>query len=121
MLSIAGVEIKDSTKKAEYAGIPFDVSAKILLQPGFALSLQDLRERFTGKTSISADSVIVLGAGAASQPIENMTLDGCLRANAPVQFFSHFKSERILFEPTTETDSEVLRIRGYKPITKEEE
>jgi hypothetical protein len=91
------------------------------LEPGFALSLQDLRERFTGKTSISANSVIVLGAGAAAQPIENMTLDGCLRANAPVQFFSHFRSERVMFEPTTEADTEVFRIRGYKPITKEEE
>lgn len=56
----------------------------------------------------------MLGAGAASKPIENLTIDGTLRANEPVDFFKHFSSEKLALQPTTADDNEALRIRGYK-------
>lgn len=121
MLRIAGVEIEEREEKIDWMQIPFPIAPKILLEPGFALTLQDLRDRFKGKTKISAESTIVLGAGAASQSIENLTIDGTLKANEPINFFKHFTSKKIKWQPVTATDCEALRIRGYKVLAEDDE
>ena len=63
---------------------------------------------------MSADTTIVLGAGAASKPIENLTIDGTLIAYEPVDFFRHYSSDKYVLQPTASDDPEALRIRGYK-------
>ena len=101
--------------------IPFPIAPKILLEPGFALTLQDLRDRFKGKTKISAESTLILGAGAACHPIENLTFDGTLKANEAIDFFKHFRSEKLKWQPVTHEDSEALRMRGYKVLVESDE
>merc|ERR1712087_368413 len=96
------------------AGIPFAFGPKILIEPSFALTLKDLRDRFTGTTEISADSTIVLGGKAADTPLNNLKIDGTLKAHSPVNFFKHFEERFVVFVPTSDSDSEALRIRGYK-------
>jgi hypothetical protein len=44
-----------------------------------------------------------------------------LKANAPVSFFDHFRSEKIRWQPANEHDPEALRIRGYKVIVQNDE
>ena len=102
--------------------MPFNYveAPKILFEPGFALTMNDLRARFQGKTKISADSTIILGSKAAG-PIENLTIDGFLKADAPVSFFDHFRSEKIRWQSINEHDPEALRIRGYKVIAHNDE
>lgn len=46
MLKIAGVNIHDSVTPTNCAGIPFNFGPKILLEPAFALTLQDMRKVF---------------------------------------------------------------------------
>ena len=73
-----------------------------------------MRERFPLVHKISADTTIVLGAGAAFKPIENLTIDGTLIANESVDFFKHYSSDKFVLQPTVSDDPEALRIRGYK-------
>ena len=115
MLEIAGVKIDRQKKATDCAGIPFNFGPKVLIEPSFALTLQDLRERFTGKNEISANSTVVLGGKAANTPINNMKIDGTLRAHTPVNFFKHFDERFVVFVPAEEGDNEALRIRGFKP------
>ena len=114
MLRLIGAEIEERNETRDWMQIQFPTAPKILLEPGFALTLQDLRERFPLVHRISADTTIILGAGAASKPLENLTIDGTLIANEPIDFFKHYNSDKFVLQPTASDDSEALRIRGYK-------
>jgi hypothetical protein len=49
-----------------------------------------------------------------------LQIDGTLkcRRGAKIDFFKDFDEEKIVFEPTTDEDPEVLRIRGFKAVKK---
>ena len=114
MLRLIGAEIKEKPSDYDWMLIPFTNAPKILLKPGYALTLKDLKERFTGRLKISADSTIVLGSKAAIRPFGHLTIDGTLVADDEVNYFEHFQQHNIKWQPTTPEDSEELRIRGYK-------
>jgi hypothetical protein len=116
MLKIIGAEIEEKPSTLDWMPIPFPSAPKILFEPGFALTLQDLRERFTGNIRLSAETTIIMGAAAASRPFGNLTIHGTVRAHEPIDFFSHFSTETITWQPTNADDSEALRIRGYKVL-----
>lgn len=115
MLEHAGVKITRQTENTDCAGIPFAFGPKVLIEPSFALTLQDLRDTFQGKNEISAGSTVVLGGKAGEKPIKDMKIDGTLRAQTPVNFFKHFDERFVTFVPSKASDNEALRIRGYKP------
>jgi len=113
MLEIVGVKIERETETTEFAGLPIAFGPKILLEPTFALTLAQLRQRFPGNTNISKRSTLVLGGTAHKGVPENLTLDGTLKANEPVNFFSHFTTDFVTYEPISE-GAEYLKIRGYQ-------
>lgn len=50
--------------------------------------MKELRSRFSGEsTGISAASTIILGGNAHEKVIENLQLDGTLKADGPVSYF----------------------------------
>jgi hypothetical protein len=116
MLRLIGAEIEEKPSTLDWMPIPFPSAPKILFEPGFALTLQDLRERFTGSLKLSAETTLILGAEAASRPFGNLTIDGTVRAHEPIDFFNHFSTETITWQPATPEDNEALRIRGYKVL-----
>lgn len=121
MLRLIGAEIEEKPCEYDWMSIPFAVAPKILFEPGFALTLQDLKERFTGRLKISADSTIILGAKAAERSFGHLTIDGTLVAYEPVNFFEHFREYTVKWQPATAEDNEALRIRGYKVLKVKQE
>ena len=119
MLKIAGVDIPDSTTTTDCAGIPFNFGPKILLEPSFSITLQDLKDRFGSGCSFKPGSTIMLGGRAAEGSYPNLQIDGTLDAQTPIEFFKHFSEEMIVFVPTEDSDPEELRIRGFKPKSQE--
>lgn len=92
MLEIAGVKISRQTKATDCCGIPFAFGPKVLVEPGVALTLQDLRDQFKGKTELSAKSTLVLGAKSGN-----------------------LQKKQVVFVPAEASDNEAFRIRGFKP------
>lgn len=80
MLRIAGVDIAESTTETDCAGIKFNFGPKILLEPSFALTLGDLRERFPSGCSFKAPSTIILGGKAGEGVYTDLVIDGTLEA-----------------------------------------
>ena len=95
MLRLIGGNLEEKPNMLPWTTLRFPQVPKIFFEPGFALTLQDLRERFTGTLTISAETTIVLGAKCASRPFGNLTIDGTLIAHEPVNFFDHFKADKI--------------------------
>lgn len=87
--------------------------AKILLDPTFALTIEDLRKKFAGSNSISKTSSLIL-KGVSTQ-INDLKLDGFLKAEEGVISGEVLNKERIVFEANKDSDDEIFRIRGYKP------
>ena len=50
--------------------------------------------------------------------MDSLIVDGTLIAKSKINFFEHYSSEHVCFEPTSETDPEIFKIRGYKPYRK---
>lgn len=122
MLKLVGVNVKEQTQATDCAGIPFNFGPKILIEPQVALTLQDLRDKFKSNVNFSANSTIVLtGKAGEESQYTNLTVDGTVRADRPINFFDHFSERFCVFEPATDADEEVYRIRGYKPAEKSEE
>jgi hypothetical protein len=77
MLEKAGVQIEYNTEVEDYNGIKLAFGPKILLDPTFALTLNELKAKFQGVNKISKDSTLYLSGHSAQ--VENLTLNGLLR------------------------------------------
>lgn len=64
MLELANVKITRSEEARTFAGVPWKFGPKVFLEPSFALTFRELKQKFTTKTEISARSTIVLGGDA---------------------------------------------------------
>ena len=106
MLRIAGVDIPEQEAETDCAGIPFKFGPKILLEPSFSLTLQDLRDRFGAGNCFKPGATIMLRDRAAEGNYTNLIIDGTLDANSPIDYFKHFSEEFVVFEPTTDADPE---------------
>jgi hypothetical protein len=84
MLRIVGVDIPESTTATDCAGIPFKFGPKILLEPSFSLTLQDLRDRFVSGCSFKPKATIILGGKASEGTYANLVVDGTLEAQSPI-------------------------------------
>ena len=110
MLETAGIEIERETVKTDYNGMSFAFGPKILLDPTFALTFQELKEKFVGKNKISKDATIVLGES-------NLFFQNLEVGNGSLICRSGMKipGNPITFVKATDQDNEVYQIRGYKP------
>lgn len=115
MLELANVNLKRSEESHTFAGIPWKFGPKIFLEPSFAITFQELKQRFSCKTDISARSTIVLGGDVLSEKQEFLGVDGTLIARSKLNFFDHYSTELIEFKPVEQNDAEIFQIRGYKP------
>jgi hypothetical protein len=74
---VAGVHIEKETEVKDYAGFKVAFGPKILIDPTFAYTIEELRSKFTGSNSISKNSTLIL-KGHKSR-VHDLKLDGVLR------------------------------------------
>lgn len=114
---VAGVHIEKETEATDYAGLKLAFGPKILLDPTFAYTLKELREKFTGVNRISRGSTLILKGHKSA--VSNLSLNGVLRVENGLHASGEVVSDaKIEFVATTESDDEIYRIRGYKPAHK---
>jgi UDP-sugar pyrophosphorylase len=111
---VAGVKIEKNPAPEDFGGINIAFGPKILLDPTFAITLQELRDKFKGDNKISKDSTLVL-KGLKSR-IENLHLDGYLEVKDGMVVGGNVHNhDNIHFDKTNDQHDEVYRIRGYIP------
>ena len=89
MMELAGAKITRAQEGEEFAGVKLNFGPKIMLEPSFALTFKQIRDKFAGQTEISARSSVVLGGDALSQK-QVLILDGTLVARSKLNYFDHF-------------------------------
>ena len=88
----------------------FAFGPKILMEPQFGLTFQEIKSKFQGTCKISKDATLILaGSGAAFENLElgPATLICEMGTKAP--------APPVTFQPVESTDAEIYQIRGYKP------
>lgn len=77
MLEIAGVKVERESEVQEYGGINLKFGPKVFIDPSFALTLSELRSKFTGQVSISKSSSLFLSGKDVY--IGDAVIDGYLK------------------------------------------
>jgi hypothetical protein len=91
----------------EFAGIPWKFGPKIMLEPSFAITFKEIKDKIAASTKFSSRSSIVLGGNAQEEKKEDFIVDGTLIAREKVNFFDHFTEDVITFEPVQAGDAEI--------------
>ena len=60
MLKLAGVEVETETEKTNYNGMSFSFGPKILLDPTFAITFQEIKNKFQGKCRIGKNATLII-------------------------------------------------------------
>jgi UDP-sugar pyrophosphorylase len=60
MLLLAGVDVQRATEKCDFNGMQFAFGPKVLLDPRCAITLQEIKQRFSGKCKITSGASLVL-------------------------------------------------------------
>ena len=60
VLALAGVQIELETQPTDYLGIKIAFGPKILMDPTFAITFQEIKSKFAGTNKISKDATLVL-------------------------------------------------------------
>lgn len=109
MLEIAGVEVELETEPTDLNGMQFAFGPKILMDPSFAITLAELKEKFQS-CKIGKGTTLILYSN--STKCEDLDL-----ADTTVVLKDGGKTELppTVFEKCEEDDEEIYRIRGYKP------
>lgn len=114
LAEVAGVEIEKETEAQDYAGLKLAFGPLILLDPTFAYTLNELKQKFSGVNRISKGSTLILKGHKSS--VNGLNLDGFLRVeNGSVASGHVTGTDKVEFAHATESDDEIFRIRGYKP------
>jgi len=74
LLRLAGATIEES-KPVTYLGITRNMGARIIMEPSFGISLEDIKSKIKGKVSISRNSVFVVEGDVV---IDGLQLDGAM-------------------------------------------
>ena len=111
MLAIAGVQIDYETEQKDYNGAKFAFGPKILMDPTFAITLAEIKEKFKGTCKISRGASLIVKGGETV--FENLDLaDATLVCGDGIKH----PAPQIVFEASNAAaDTEVFNIRGYKP------
>jgi hypothetical protein len=110
MLEIAGVEIEFETEKSNFNGMEFAFGPKILMDPQFAITFLQLKDKFKGKNKISKDATLILSESATK--FENLEIN---KGTLICKNGAKCPAPPILFEVCDEGDNEIFCIRGFKP------
>mmetsp|Transcript_6716 Transcript_6716/g.16439 ORF Transcript_6716/g.16439 Transcript_6716/m.16439 type:complete len:213 (+) Transcript_6716:1675-2313(+) len=120
-LKIIGVDIDDEGEKVEILGIPCSKGAKVVFNPSFSCSLEQLKSRFPNPSDvkISTNSTLVLEGDitiksldlngtliVTAAPGASVVIDGEKVSNDGYQF-------KMLDDPEDKSVDEKFRIRGY--------
>lgn len=90
----------------------FAYGPKILLDPTFAITFEELKIKFMGNNRISKDATLLLSERDVffdNLDLKNETMvckNGVKEIQAPIKFTS-----------CSDRDEEIYRIRGYKPYS----
>ena len=87
----------------------FAFGPKVLLDPQFALTFQELKSSFKGSCKIASGASLILREKVS---FENLDLGP---ATLVCEMGTKAPGLPIKFEATTAEDPEVFQIRGYKP------
>ena len=90
----------------------FAFGPKILLDPRCALTFAELKSRFNGKCKISSGASLILWDEVEFNSLDLGTTTFVCETGTKCP------GQKIIFEPATEEDSEVYKIRGFKPVRK---
>jgi hypothetical protein len=77
-----------------------------MLEPSFAISFKEIKDKFSPGTKFSARSTIILGGDAVPEK-KSFIVDGTLVARSKINFFDHFNEEFVTFEPVQPDDPEI--------------
>lgn len=110
MLRLAGVEIEENLMKTNYNGMDFAYGPKILLDPMFAITFEEIKIKFMGANRISKEATLILNEKIVffdnlDLRDETMMCRNGIKETIP----------QMIFVPSDNQDEEEYRIRGYKP------
>lgn len=117
LLELAGRNVKiEGSRDVSFLGISAKIGPRIVLQPSFGISLEQIKERLRGEIRISSSSSLVLDGDIK---IENLTLDGALEVvgdGTIVDKVVKNKGQQLESIPSEELDkcNPSLQIRGYR-------
>jgi UDP-sugar pyrophosphorylase len=110
MLALAGVKVEEATEKTDFNGMQFAFGPKVLMDPMFAITFDEIKVKFEGNNRISKDGTLILKDKEVY--FNNLSLDQgtliCRNGGREIK-------RPWVFEKSDESDQEVFRIRGYKP------
>jgi len=121
ILKIAGVHVEEAKGEAQnYGGIEYKYGPKIVLSPAFGITLKEVKSRFEGTNTISANSTLVLDGEIS---VENLKLDGSLEVRSKekrsVRNLHVVNKSYVSFEELSNNGGdaeEYLKIRGYQAV-----
>merc|ERR1719203_1153127 len=124
LLELAGKDVDiQPAEDVTFLGITAQVGARIVLQPSFGISLEQLKERVKGKVIISARSALVLEGDVVLNGLE---LDGALEISGTGEVKDRAVTNagqvlEAIPESELATAPPSLQIRGYRATTGEKE
>lgn len=110
MLRLAGVQIEENLLKTNYNGMNFAYGPKILMDPMFALTFEEIKIKFMGNNRISKEATMILTE-------KNVFFDNLDIQNETMVCKNGLKEmvPQVIFTPSDYNDEEEFRIRGYRP------
>jgi len=82
-----------------------------LLDPTFALTMEELKQKFQGKCKIAKEGTLI----CKGEDTVFLNLDLGEATLVTGKGIKH-PAPQIVMKPTNDNDKEVMRIRGYKPV-----
>jgi len=108
-LRLIGANIEDA-EPVEFAEVKVTPGPKVVISPGYAVTLDELKENLPSLT-ISEASTFVIGGKAS--PIHHLSLKGRLILDGDTSNTSVIENDGDLLIPTTGSVNEELAIRGF--------
>lgn len=86
--------------------MPWKFGPKIFLEPSFAVTLAEMRAKFANRdVTIGTEVTMVLGGEAFTTTNDRVEYGtGSLVARKEINFFDHYRDEKVVFVPTIEED-----------------
>jgi len=111
------VEIEYNTEPVDYQGIKLAFGPKILMDPSFAITIKELKEKFVGKNKIGKDATLILAN--RDTKVENLTFAAGFKKVNPDEKNTTLSGEIDNagevknFVPTKGGEPEYLQLRCY--------
>mmetsp|Transcript_11854 Transcript_11854/g.20046 ORF Transcript_11854/g.20046 Transcript_11854/m.20046 type:complete len:574 (-) Transcript_11854:171-1892(-) len=112
MLQLVGVDVQYASQKQDFNGMQFAFGPKVLLDPMFAITYDELETKFKGKNKLSKEASLVLLEKEVY--FENLDID---QGTLVCKNGGKQPKGKIVFQPCDMlNDTEIYKIRGYLPV-----